>query len=69
MSRYKIKFYVSTNCVGAITEETIDLIEDYGFTIKEAKEIFENEDKISEIFNEWLGEKIDAGWTKLREKE
>lgn len=36
MSRYKIKFYVSTNCVGAIIEETIDLIEDYGFTIKEA---------------------------------
>ncbi len=66
MSKYKVKFSVSPNyVVGATTEKTIDLVEDYGFSEKEAKEIFENEDKIQEIFNEWVWEKIDAGWKKL----
>lgn len=65
MSKYKIKFYVSTGYVGAKVEEDVDLIEDYGFSEEEAKEIFENEDKMEEIFNEWLFENIDAGWKKL----
>lgn len=70
MSKYKVKFSVSPNyVVGATTEKTIDLVEDYGFSEKEAKEIFENEDKIQEIFNEWVWENIDGGWVKLEEED
>ncbi|KYM67126.1 hypothetical protein A2U13_08860 [Fusobacterium necrophorum subsp. funduliforme] len=69
MSKYKIKFYASTRYVGAEVEEDVDLIEDYGFSEEEAKEIFENEDKIQEIFNEWIWENIDAGWKRLGEEK
>lgn len=68
MSKYKVRLYASTRYVGAEVEEIVDLVEDYGFSKKEAKEIFENEDKIQEIFNEWLFENIDAGWQKLEEE-
>lgn len=69
MSKYKVKFYVSTRYVGAEVEEDVDLIEDYGFSEEKAKEIFENEDKMQEIFNEWLFENIDAGWKRLGEED
>lgn len=69
MSKYKIKFYVSTGYVNSEVEETIDLVKDYGYSEEEAKEIFENEDKMQEIFNEWLFENIDAGWKKLEEED
>ncbi|MCF0163624.1 MAG: hypothetical protein HUJ88_13795 [Fusobacterium necrophorum] len=69
MSKYKVKFYASTRYVGAEVEEDVDLIEDYGFSEEEAKEIFENEDKLQEIFNEWLFENIDAGWKRLGEEK
>lgn len=69
MSKYKIKFHVSTGYVSSKIEETIDLVKDYGYSEEEAKEIFENEDKMQEIFNEWLFENIDAGWKKLEEED
>lgn len=69
MSKYKVKFYVYTRYVGSEVEEDVDLIEDYGFSEEEAKEILEDEDKLQEIFDEWLFENIDAGWQKLEEED
>ncbi|AYV94726.1 DUF7167 family protein [Fusobacterium necrophorum] len=68
MSKYKVNFYASTRYVGAEVEEDVDLIEDYGFSEEKAKKIFEDEDKLQEIFNEWLFENIDAGWKRLEEE-
>ncbi|CAL7898251.1 DUF7167 family protein [Fusobacterium necrophorum] len=68
MSKYKVRFYVSTGYVGSEVEEDVDLIEDYGFSEEEAKEILEGEDKLQEIFNEWLFENIDAGCKRLEEE-
>ncbi|MBR8723208.1 hypothetical protein IX325_001525 [Fusobacterium necrophorum subsp. funduliforme] len=68
MSKYKVRFCVSTGYVGSEVEEDVDLIEDYGFSEEEAKEILEGEDKLQEIFDEWLFENIDAGWQKLEEE-
>lgn len=65
MSKYQVSFYASTRYVGAEVEEVIDLIEDYNFSEEEAKEIFESEEKLQELFNEWLYENIDAGWSKI----
>ncbi|WP_339980447.1 DUF7167 family protein [Fusobacterium necrophorum] len=69
MSKYKVKFYASTRYVGAEVEEIIDLVEDYGYSEKEAKEILENEDRLQEMFNKWLFENIDAGWKRLGEEK
>ena len=65
MSKYKIKFYVSTGYVNSEVEETIDLVEDYGYSEQEAKEIIKNEDKIEAIFEEWVWETLDSGWKVL----
>lgn len=69
MSKYKVKFYASTRYVGAEVEEIIDLVEDYGYSEKEAKEILENEDRLQEMFNEWIFENIDTGWKRLGEEK
>lgn len=69
MSKYKIKFYVSTGYVNSEVEETIDLVEDYGYSEQEAKEIIKNEDKIEAIFEEWVWENLDSGWKVLGEEE
>jgi hypothetical protein len=69
MSKYKIKFYVSTGYVNSEVEETIDLVEDYGYSEQEAKEIIKNEDKIEAIFEEWVWENLDSSWKVLGEEE
>ena len=72
MSKYKVKFYVSPNyTIGASMEEIIDLVEDYGFSEEEAKEILEDEDeeRLKDLFNEWVWENSDGGWEKLEEKD
>ena len=69
MSKYKIKFYVSTGYVNSEVEETIDLVEDYGYSEQEAKEIIKNEDKIEAIFEEWVWEILDSSWIVLGEEE
>lgn len=65
MSKYKIKFYVSTGYVSSKIEEIIDLVEGYGYSEEEAKEIIKNEDKIEAIFEEWVWETLDSGWKVL----
>ncbi|KYM38491.1 hypothetical protein A2U10_07090 [Fusobacterium necrophorum subsp. funduliforme] len=69
MSKYKIKFYVSTGYVNSEVEETIDLVEDYGYSEQEAKEIIKNEDKIEAIFEERVWENLDSSWKVLGEEE
>ena len=69
MSKYKIKFYVSTGYVNSEVEETIDLVEDYGYSEQEAKEIIKNEDKIEAIFEEWVWENLYSSWKKLEEED
>ncbi|EFS20671.1 hypothetical protein FSBG_00168 [Fusobacterium gonidiaformans 3-1-5R] len=69
MSKYKIKFHVSTGYVSSKIEETIDLLKDYGYSEEEAKEIIKNEDKIEAIFEEWVWETLDSGWEVLEVEE
>lgn len=69
MSKYKIKFHVSTGYVSSEVEEIIDLVEDYGYSEEEAKEIIKNEDKIEAIFKEWVWENLDLGWEVLGVEE
>ncbi|MDY2572716.1 MAG: hypothetical protein SOW67_01395 [Fusobacterium necrophorum] len=71
MSKYKVKFYVSTRYVGSEIEEDIDLVEDYGFSEEEAKKLLEDKDeeRLKDLFNEWVWENIDGGWVKLEEED
>lgn len=68
MSKYRIKFHVSSGCVGSATEEIVDLIENYGYSEKEAQEIIKDEEKIQELFEEWLWERINTGWKVLEDE-
>ena len=68
MSKYRIKFYVSSGYVGSAAEEIVDLIEDYGYSEKEAQEIIKDEEKIQELFEEWLWERINTGWKVLEDE-
>ena len=44
MSKYKVGFYANSNAnVYSTNAEVIDLVEDYGYTEKEAEEIINDE--------------------------
>ena len=58
MSKYKVGFYVNSRAnVYSANAEVIDLIDDYGYTEKEAEEIINDEEKLEkeceEIWDEW----------------
>ena len=47
MSKYKVGFYVNSRAnVYSTNAEVIDLVEDYGYTEKEAEEIINDEEKL-----------------------
>lgn len=52
----KVRFYVSTRFIGARVEDEVEI----DITGLETEE--EIDDAISEYFNEWVWEKVDAGW-------
>ena len=59
----KFKFRVSTGFVGAAREEIVEISDDEfeGFTESERNEL------IQETFNEWMWDRIDAGWEEVEE--
>ena len=47
MSKYKVGFYVNSRAnICSTNAEVIDLVEDYGYTEKEAEEIINDEEKL-----------------------
>ena len=71
VSKYKVGFYVNSNAnIYSTNAEVIDLVENYGYTEKEAEEIINDEEKLKEEFKEWLWNTIEAGFQFLEtEKE
>lgn len=49
--------------------EVIDLVEDYGYTEKEAEEIINDEKKLKEEFEAWLCDNIETGFQVLETEE
>ena len=49
--------------------EVIDLVEDYGYTEKEAEEIINDEEKLKKEFDAWLRNNIEAGFQVLETEE
>ena len=69
MSKYKVGFYVNSNAnIYSTNAEVIDLVEDYGYTEKEAEEIINDEEKLKEEFEAWLWD-IEAGFKVLKTEE
>lgn len=70
MSKYKIEFYVNSNAnIHSTNAEVIDLVEDYGYTEKEAKEIINDEEKLKEKHEDWLWKTIETGFRVLETEE
>ena len=52
MSKYKVNFFVNSNANFCSTNaEVIDLIDDYGYTEKEAEAIINDEEKLKKEVN------------------
>ena len=70
MSKYKIGVFINSRANHASTNaEVIDLVEDYGYTEEEAEKIIKAEEKLKEIFEEWLWNTIDTGYEYLETEE
>ena len=56
MSKYKVGFYANSNAnIYSTNAEVIDLVDDYGYTEKEAKEIINDEKKLKENYDTGYG--------------
>ena len=70
MSKYKLGFYANSNANAFCTNaEVIDLVDDYGYTEKEAEEIINDEEKLEKEFDAWLWETIETGFQVLETEE
>ena len=70
MSKYKVGFYVNTNAnIYSTNAEVIDLIENYGYTEKEAEEIRNDEEKLKKEFDAWLWDNIETGFQVFKTEE
>ena len=70
MSKYKVGFYVNSNAnIYSTNAEVIDLVEDYGYTEKEAEEIINDEKNLKEEFEAWLWDNIETGFQVLKTEE
>ena len=70
MSKYKVNFYVKSRAnVYSTNAEVIDLVDDYGYTEKEAEEIINDEKKLKEEFETWLWDNIETGFQVLKTEE
>ncbi|WP_314394866.1 MULTISPECIES: hypothetical protein [Leptotrichia] len=66
MSKYKLGFSIGDSYCGENAE--IDLIDDYGYTEEEAKEIINDDDKQYELFREWRNENINQSYWVVKEE-
>ncbi len=62
MSKYKIELKIKRE------DDTIDLVEDYGYTEEEAEEILQDSERLDEILEEWIADNLDAGYSILEEE-
>lgn len=70
MSKYKVGFYVNSRAnIHSTNAEVIDLVDDYGYTEKEAEEIINDEKKLKEEFETWLWDNIETGFQVLKTEE
>ena len=68
MSRYKVNFFVNSNANFRSTNaEVIDLVDDYGYTEKEAEEIIKDENEQHKLFEEWRDDNIDQNFGVVKE--
>ena len=65
MSKYKLWFSVGS-WFGK-ESDVVDLVDDYGYTEKEAEEIIKDENKQRELFEEWRDENIDQSFGVAKE--
>ena len=66
MNKYKLGFSIGDSYCGENAE--VDLIDDYGYTEEEAKEIINDDDKQYELFREWRNENIDQSYWVVKEE-
>ena len=70
MSKYKVGFLVDSRANAfSTTAEVVDLVDDYGYTEEEAKEIIKNEKLLNELFDEWLWNTIETNFSVLETEE
>ena len=70
MSKYKVHFFVNSNANFRSTNaEVIDLVDDYGYTEKEAEAIINDEEKLKKEFDDWLWDTIETGFQVLETEE
>jgi hypothetical protein fuD12_02519 len=70
MSKYKVNFFVNSNANFRSTNaEVIDLVDDYGYTEKEAEAIINDEEKLKKEFDSWLWDTIETGFQVLETED
>ena len=70
MSKYKVGFYANSNANAFCTNaKVVDLVDDYGYTEKEAEEIINDEEKLEKEFDAWLWNTIETGFQVLETEE
>nr|DAN28053.1 MAG TPA: hypothetical protein [Caudoviricetes sp.] len=61
MSKYRVGFLLSNS--HSTNAKVIDLVDDWDYTEKEAKEIVNSDDKLNELLGEWLSEVM---WAEVK---
>ena len=70
MSKYKVHFFVNSNANFCSTNaEVIDLVDDYGYTEKEAEAIINDKEKLKKEFDAWLWDTIETGFQVLETED
>ena len=70
MSKYKVNFFVNSNANFRSTNaEVIDLVDDYGYTEKEAEAIINDGEKLKKEFDAWLWDTIETGFRVLETED
>ena len=61
MSKYRVGFLLSNS--HSTNAKVIDLVDDWDYAEKEAKEIVNSDDKLNELLGEWLSEVM---WAEIK---
>ena len=61
MSKYRVGFLLSNS--HSTNAKVIDLVDDWDYTEKEAKEIVNSDDKLNELLGDWLSEVM---WSEIK---
>ncbi len=61
MSKYRVGFLLSNS--HSTNAKVIDLVDDWDYTEKEAKEIVNSDDKLNELLGEWL---LEVMWSEIK---